>query len=448
MDSYAETIFAPASAAGAGGVCVVRISGPRAGQALRAVFSRPEALEKPRTLVYGEVLENGRVLDECLAVYMPAPRTYTREDVAELHLHASPAGVEAVLGLLSRLGLRMAQPGEFTRRAFINGRIDLSRAEAVMELVSARTQRSAQAALLRLRGGLYQKIRAMEDGITGLLADIAACVDYPEHDTEAETSQTVAQGAARLLGEMDALLSTARGGMLLNEGVRVAIIGRPNVGKSTLYNALLGAERAIVTAQAGTTRDVLTERVDIGGVPFEFMDTAGIREAGDEAERQGVLRARRAGEEADLALVVAAPPLEKEDRVLAEGTRERARMVLLNKCDIGRADPAELGLSEADVLRVSALTGEGLDALRERLIKFALGTAPSGVTLANRRQKDALERARQSLMEAHNGAMNGLPPDLVSIDLAECAHALGEITGRTVDEEVLERVFEKFCIGK
>ncbi|MFZ5975051.1 MAG: tRNA uridine-5-carboxymethylaminomethyl(34) synthesis GTPase MnmE [Bacillota bacterium] len=449
MDPANDTIYAPATAADAGGICIVRISGPRAGEALQRVFSRP-VCSHPRVLTYGQVKNGGQVLDECMAVFLPAPKTYTCEDVAELHLHASPAGVAAVLSLLSSLGLRMAQPGEFTRRAFMNGRIDLSRAEAVMEFISAQTEAGARAAMQRMRGGLYSLLKEFEEKITDLLASIALCVDYPEHDTEAETLQNVTEGTQALLRQMDALIGTAKSGIIIASGVKVTICGRPNVGKSTLFNALLGTERAIVTPVAGTTRDSISERTEIGGVMFVFTDTAGLREAGDEAERQGVLRARQAVEEADLLLVVVTPELTQADREMIKETRGRTRLIAVNKCDVIAMDIAQLGQDAQEAHMISAKTGAGVVALKRAMTGRVLGKgfALPPVTLANHRQKDALVRARNCLQDACEAAREGLPPDLIAVDLTECAHALGEITGKTVDEAVIGRVFERFCIGK
>ncbi|NLT16153.1 MAG: tRNA uridine-5-carboxymethylaminomethyl(34) synthesis GTPase MnmE [Clostridiales bacterium] len=449
MDPAIDTIYAPATHADAGGICIVRISGPRAKEVLQTVFSRP-VCDRPRVMTYGHVTDGGRVLDECMAVFFSAPLTYTREDVAELHLHASPAGVAGVLSLLASQGLRLADPGEFTRRAFMNGRIDLSRAEAVMEFITAQTRAGAQAALSRMQGSLCQRIEGMGARVTDLLAGIALCVDYPEHDAEEAALEDVRAGTEALIADANALLDTAKGGIILASGLKAAICGRPNVGKSTLFNALLGQERAIVTSEAGTTRDAIAERIEVGGVMMIVTDTAGIREAEAEAERLGVERALRAQEEADLLLVVVTPELAPGDIELMEKTRNRTRLIAVNKCDVFTPDMDALGRDAADAMPVSAKTGQGVEDLKRAAVERVLGEgfAPPPVAIANHRQKDALLRARDALLAARNAAIEGVPPDLIAVDLTEAAHALGEITGRTVDEDVIERVFERFCVGK
>ena len=449
MDSDNDTIYATATLADAGGICIVRISGPRAGEVLQTVFDRP-VCDQPRRLTYGRVKDKGRVLDECMAVYLPGPRTYTREDVAELHLHASPAGVAGVLSLLASMGLRLATPGEFTRRAFLNGRIDLSGAEAVMEFISAQTRAGAQAALSRMQGSLGRKIERWSARLTDLLADIALCVDYPEHDEEEATLAGVCAETQALIAETDELIDAAKGGIIVASGLKVTICGRPNVGKSTLFNAMIGQDRAIVTSDPGTTRDAITERIEAGGVLLILTDTAGIREAEAEAERLGVERALRAQEEADLLLVVVTPECTQEDSALIERTRGRTRLIAVNKCDVFPPDPAALGADAHDAVAVSAKTGQGVDELKRALVERVLGEgfAPPPVTVANHRQKDALVRARAALQAALDAAIAGVPLDLIAVDLTEAAHALGEITGRTVDADVIERVFERFCIGK
>ncbi|MBQ7455035.1 MAG: tRNA uridine-5-carboxymethylaminomethyl(34) synthesis GTPase MnmE, partial [Clostridia bacterium] len=363
-----DTIAALATPPGQGGIAIVRVSGASARAYFDALFTPAgsQTVESHR-LLYGHLRgETGEMIDECMAVLMLAPRSYTREDVAEFHLHGGDEVARQALSALYALGARPAEPGEFTRRAFLNGRVDLSRAEAVMRLISAQGAQAARAALRQLTGGVSAFVRDVQRQVTELAAGVAAALDYPEEIDEAEAASDISEKAEKLADQLEAACSE-RAARLLDTGFEVAIVGRPNVGKSSLLNALLGEERAIVTDIPGTTRDVVRGSVELGGLRVNLSDTAGIREQAETVEAIGVRRARDAMNQADLALLVldASQPLTDEDRELLTETENLPRLILCNKCDQGRA----FDLPEA--LRVSARTGEGLAALRERLAALA-----------------------------------------------------------------------------
>ena len=441
-----DTIAAVATPPGEGGIGIIRISGPAAEPILRRVFRPAGGGEVPwenRKLYYGFVTEGDRVLDEGMAVLMRAPGSYTREDVAELQLHGGSYVLTRALELCLEQGARLAGPGEFTRRAFLNGRIDLSRAEAVMSLISARGEAQHRAAVREMRGGVTAFVRDAADRLYEIQAGLAACVDYPEEISEEE-------GAAEMIPRLESLIAFLRNAVrerdsrLLHQGLRVALAGRPNVGKSSLLNALLGEEKANVTAIPGTTRDPVSGEMNLDGVRVLLTDTAGVRETGDEVERIGVERSLRAMAEADAVLLVldGSEPLRGEDRdLLARLPREAA--VVMNKSDLPAR--AELTDTEHEVLTCSALRPETLGGIREWLRHFTAVSDRMEVTQP--RQLDALKRAVGFLESALETAKT-LPPDLAATDLQSAQAALGEITGDRVDERLLDQVFSRFCVGK
>ncbi len=432
-----DTIFAPSSAIG-GAIAVLRVSGPEA-RKTAALFDR-DATKMPRRLVHACLYEDGELLDDCMCAFLPGPNTYTGEDTFEIHCHGGMRTVQRALGALSRLGFRAAQAGEFTKRAFLNGRMDLSAAEAVMDVINAEAEQSLKAALLQLHGSVKREIDSLEALLLDALSSVDAALDYPD-ETEADVLAAMPGSLAEALGRVELLIAESRRGRVLRDGLRVAIVGRPNVGKSSLLNALLGEERAIVTAEAGTTRDLIDARCALNGVPVRLVDTAGIREAENEVERIGVSRAREALRMADVSLVIldGSMPLTRDDWELLSETAGQTRLLAINKCDL----PQRARLEQPH-LCVSARTGEGLSALVGALLALAAPERADGAYITNERHIRALEQARDALRDAQNAS----ELDCAATDMRNALHQLGLITGTDADAEVIERIFARFCVGK
>ena len=438
-----DTIAALATAPGTGGIAIVRVSGPKAEACLHALLRPDRAFESHR-LYYGRAVYQGETLDECMAVLMRAPRSYTREDVAEFHLHGGSWAAQSVLSALYALGVRAAEPGEFTKRAFLNGRIDLSRAEAVMSLISAQGQRAARAAVRQLSGGVSSFIQQAQDALLKLLSGVAAAIDYPEESSLEEAAGDLETGARALAARLEAACDE-RGARIAEQGLEAVLCGRPNVGKSSLLNALARQERAIVTDIPGTTRDIIRADVMISGLRVHLSDTAGLREGAEAIERIGVERARQAVAGADVALVVldASRPLVPEEERLLRDTADAPRIIVLNKCDL----PAALRPEKFEnVVAVSAQTGEGLAALEEKIAAYGAGAGESALTQA--RHMHLAREAAAALRRAADACAQGEAVDVAAVDLHEALAALGRITGQQVDEKLLDDVFSRFCVGK
>jgi tRNA modification GTPase len=469
-----DTIAAIATPAGTGGLGIVRVSGPDAFAVGLLIFRPAQALpegEPPPShlLTYGRVVDpaTGEVIDEVLAAFMRAPRTYTREDVVEISAHGGPLLLRRILDLALAAGARAANPGEMTLRAFLNGRIDLAQAEAVMALINAESDAGRRLAMRQLQGELSARVQAARNTAIGALVRIEASIDFPEEEVPPPDPDELAALIGEAQGAVDQLLAGADRGRILREGLRVAIVGRPNVGKSSLLNALLGSERAIVTPIAGTTRDTVEERALLGGIALHLVDTAGLTPSDDPIERIGVERSRAAARSADLLLFVldGSTPLADLDiqasaelRALlqddaAGATDTSPVIVVLNKADL----QASIGETEAHTLwpdaptaLTSATAGEGLAALEEAIAGLVLGgqAAAGDVLVSSARHRDALRRSQESLAAAAATLENGLPLDFVAIDLRTALETLGEITGETATADLLDRIFSEFCIGK
>ncbi len=442
-----DTIYAPATPAG-GALAVVRISGAQAHRVLGAVFSGAEHMAHA-AMRHGFIEYGGRRIDDAMAVKYEAPRSYTGEPMAELFCHGGRAVLSGVLDALGAAGARLAEPGEFTRRAFENGKLDLSAAGAVMELIGASSQAAADAALKQLSGGLAARVTAMQQLLTDALAIIEAGIEYPEEDIEADVKRDALPRILKAREEAAALAESFSAGRVLKEGWNVAIAGRPNVGKSSLFNALLGSPRAIVTAEPGTTRDTVDARVMQGGALLRLVDTAGLRDAEDEAERIGVVRARQAAAEADVTLFVidGSAGLLPEDKAAFSAIPENA-VIAVNKCDLllklSAVEVARLLGREA--MEVSARTGQGLDALRARIAPPPL-SGEADVVVTNERHARCLSAAAESL-DAAATAFDTADLDCVTVDVREAWQRLGEITGVTATEAIIDEVFDTFCLGK
>ncbi|MBI5137392.1 MAG: tRNA uridine-5-carboxymethylaminomethyl(34) synthesis GTPase MnmE [Nitrospirae bacterium] len=450
--SDTDTICAPATPPGEGAVGIVRLSGPDA-VALAARHFRTSAGERledvpTHSVRHGFAVDGaGQRLDEALAIVMRAPRSYTREDVVEIQCHGGGASVRAVLAALLASGCRMAEPGEFTRRAFLNGRIDLAQAEAVLEVIHARTDLQQRLAQRQLAGALSHELAEVAETLRDLAARMEAAIDFPDEDTD--LPDTVRAGLADAARRLGAVVAGARSGVLLREGVRLAILGRPNVGKSSLLNRLLGYDRAIVADLPGTTRDVVDAEMVIGGVRFVVQDTAGIRAPADAVEAEGVARSRSAAAGADLRLLVldGSAPLCDDDRELLARHGGPGSLVAVNKCDLPTRASLPAGLA---AIPVSARGGAGLDALKAALAArvAAPGHPLEHAFLVTLRQQAALEQAARAAAGARDGLAAGAYPELVAADLRAALDALGEITGETTTDDLLDRIFSRFCIGK
>ena len=432
-----DTIYAPSTAIG-GAIAIVRVSGEYASR-VRELLDCDPALH-PRELVRASLSQQGETIDDAMAVYFPAPRSYTGEDMVELHVHGGMQTVQRTLGALASLGFRPADAGEFTKRAFLNGKMDLSAAEAVMDVINADAEQSLKAALLQLQGSVKREIESLESLLLDALSGIDAAIDYPD-EAEQDATEALPESLTAAIRRVETLVGESRRGRVLRDGLRVAIIGRPNVGKSSLMNAILGSDRAIVTASAGTTRDVIDEKMSIAGLPVRLIDTAGIREADNEAERIGVDRARAALKSADVVCLVldASTAFTAEDERLRRETEGTSRIVLLNKSDL----PEQCAFG-GDAIRVSAKTGQGLEELKKKIVALAAPERTDGAYITNERHIRALEQALSALKDAAKAEEF----DCAATDIRNALHFLGSITGTDVDATVLDRIFERFCVGK
>lgn len=453
-----DTIAAIATIQAPSAIGIVRLTGPDTRRILDGVFApangRPMSAQTPRKLVFGRALDrSGGVIDEALAVLFPGPNSYTGEDCAEIHCHGSPVVLDEVLAAAFARGARQARGGEFTQRAFLSGRMDLIQAESVADLIDAESAGAARNAVGQLQGRMSRSVGGIYDALMDVVSRFYAIVDYPDEEIEplqqAQIEQTLAESAERL----DALLATFSRGRLLKSGVPAVILGKPNAGKSSLLNALLGYDRAIVTDIAGTTRDTVEEKVLVGSVLLRLCDTAGIRDAADTVERLGVERAQQAAQRAELALLVldGSAPLTREDEEAIAAARQARRMlVLVNKSDLPQVlDTAALRVRFGEVIPLSARSGAGVDALCRAVEElFAGGETPRGELLTNARQAESAQRALDAVRRAEQALRSGLSPDAVLTDAEEALEALAEFSGKRVRDDLVATIFSRFCVGK
>jgi tRNA modification GTPase len=452
-----DTIAAIATPLGEGGIGIVRISGDAALDIAGRIFSgkRNGGLASHR-FYYGELLDpaSGAALDEVMLVAMRAPRSYTREDVVEIHCHGGYLLVQQVLALVLRQGARLAQAGEFTQRAFLNGRIDLIQAEAVIEVIRSKTEASLNLANHQLTGLLSQRLGMIRTGLLEALAVVEAYIDFPEEDLEGASAEQVEGLVGAALAETASLLAGYREGRVLREGVSVIIAGKPNVGKSSLLNALLREKRAIVTAVPGTTRDVIEEIVTIGGLPVRLLDTAGIRESGDEVEQEGMRMTLERLPQADLVLFVldGSRSFDEDDARIAQEIAGACTLAVVNKSDLPHCLAMPDALTALPMVAISARAGTGLEVLRTAIFnEFVQGTAIDSreyVAISQARHRSSLEQCREQLGAVLASLRTGIGLELVAVDLRSALHALGEVTGETTPDEVLDLIFSRFCIGK
>ncbi|KRL08639.1 tRNA uridine-5-carboxymethylaminomethyl(34) synthesis GTPase MnmE [Schleiferilactobacillus perolens] len=456
-----DTIAAISTPPGEGGISIVRLSGDEAIQIAQRVFKGKDlAKVASHTINYGHIIDptNQDVVDEVMVSVMRAPKTYTREDVIEINCHGGIVDTNRILQLLLSHGARMAEPGEFTKRAFLNGRIDLTQAESVMDLIRAKTDKAMQVAVDQLDGSLSHLIKHLRQDIFSVLGQEEVNIDYPEYEMDEVTGKMMLEKATEVRDHLQQLMKTANQGKILREGLATAIIGRPNVGKSSLLNYLLHEDKAIVTDVAGTTRDTLEEYVNVRGVPLKLVDTAGIHHTMDKVEKIGVERSRKALSQADLVLLVldASAPLQSDDRELLKATKDKKRIILLNKTDLpAQIRPANLEAVVTDdtlIIPVSILKTDGLDRLEAAIAKLffdeGIENSQSNVLVTNARQYGLLAQAKTALDDVITGLQNDVPLDLVQIDMTTAWEKMGEVVGENAPDELITQLFSQFCLGK
>jgi tRNA modification GTPase len=448
--SCEDTIVAISTAPGRGGIGVVRLSGTLARAIAESLVRLSRPLEAGRAR-FGHMIdaESGVVLDEVVATFFRAPHSYTSEDVAEIAMHGSPVLLNYALERSVKAGARLAEPGEFTERAFLSGRLDLTQAEAVRDLIDASTLHQARVAAQQLGGALSRKIAPVKERLIALIAGLEAGVDFAEDDIDTMPSEEITARIAEIEDPLRDLERSFNYGRLVHDGLRLAIVGRPNVGKSSLFNRLVERDRAIVTAMPGTTRDLVTERVSIDGIPVELIDTAGLRESSDEAETIGIMKSREAMAEADLVLMVidGTSKLTREDVETIESVADRPVLIAANKLDLGTA---EMPFQAEKVVRTSALTGEGIAELRRSILQLATKGAPAQETalVTNLRQSQAITETLSFLERAAEATRAVVPHEVILVDLYEGLRALDRLTGATTADDILRLIFSSFCIGK
>ncbi len=470
---YDDTITAISTPYGSGGIGIVRISGEKSFDIADKIFKGKKKLDqvKSHTITYGKIIDNkdGSAIDEVLLTKMEGPKTYTREDVIEINCHGGIVVLKKVLELVIRNGARLAEPGEFTKRAFLNGRIDLTQAEAVIDLINAKTTLSSKIALSQLEGVLSKKIKDAKDALVELLAHIESTLDFPEEDFDKITEQVIREKIEKIKAELFDILSTFDKGKILKEGVNAVIVGKPNVGKSSLLNRLTGYDRAIVTDVPGTTRDTIEEYINVEGIPLKIIDTAGIRETGDIIEKIGVDKAKKAIDSADLIIMMidAVEGFTNADAYVLKSITEKKKVLLINKIDLLENlldcqninkiyQDTELSnnieLKDSPIILSSMKDGRGLDDLRKEIAKLFWGgeIKEHGIenVMTNVRHKTLMENALNSLDDAILAYSSGMPMDCIAIDIRNAALYLGSITGENISDEILDEIFSTFCIGK
>ena len=457
-----DTIAAIATAPGIGGIGIIRVSGPEACDVVNRIFHSKQSVplgdRQTRTIHYGHIVhpKTGKTLDEVIVVLMKGPHSYTAEDVVEIQCHGGFVSVREILKVLLSEGVRQAEEGEFTKRAFLNGRIDLTQAEAIIDIIDAKTEQSLEVAVNQLDGTLSKYIRALRDELIAMIAHLEVTIDYPEEDIEEVSAQEVRTGLVPILEKMDTLLATAQRGKLLRDGVMVSIIGRPNAGKSSLMNALLREDRAIVTNIPGTTRDSIEEFLTIQGIPVRLIDTAGIRETEDIVESMGVEKARQYLDKADVVVLVidGSKPLEPEEQELLQLITNRPSIIFLNKADqaqyVSKEEIAALG-TFTEIVTISAAQGEGMDEMARVITSLVQGgtvQASHEAMLSNVRHITLMEQAKVSLDQSILAIDSGMPIDLIVTDIRAAWELLGDITGESLRESMVDELFKRFCLGK
>lgn len=453
-----DTIVAISSAIGEGAIGIIRMSGEESLSILEKIFKPSSGVSsyKNRQMYYGLIEKNNTVLDEVMAVYMGAPKTYTKEDIVEIYCHGGIISIKRVLDCILEEGARMAEPGEFTQRAFLNGRLDLSQAEAVMDLISAKTEKGFDLAYNQLEGSLSYKIDSIRNKLLKVIAHLEVCIDYPEEDIEELTYDEIKKSFNEVKDELSILLKHADNGRIIREGIKIAIIGKPNVGKSSLLNALLKEARAIVTDIAGTTRDIIEEHLNIQGIPIRIIDTAGIRKTEDQIERIGVERSKEIFNEADMILFVlnASEVLSEDDKELIELVSNKKSIIVMNKIDLESKiewQHIESTFEDRSIIKTSLLNEDGILNVEQAIVDMVYDgdlTSSNNQLLSNSRHIQAVKQALKSIEAALKATSDLMPYDFIEVDTMDCLESLGKITGETVEGDIVKQIFGQFCLGK
>lgn len=451
-----STIAAISTAPGIGGIGIIRMSGEECFKILERFFEPINNTQiKGYTMKYGKIINDGKIIDEVLVSYFVAPKSYTTENMCEINSHGGMVIMKQILELCLKFGAELAEPGEFTKRAFLNGRIDLTQAEAVIDVINSKTEKEARASVNQLEGNLSRKISEIRKDLIAGMADIEVTIDYPEYDVEEYTNSQVLNLLNRNKRKIDELLQSFSNGKILRDGIKTAIIGRPNAGKSSLLNLLLNEERAIVTDIEGTTRDSIEEYISIKGIPFKIIDTAGIRSTEDKVEKIGVDKALEIAQNSDLIISIfdISKDITEEDKKILEILENKNAIIVLNKIDLidNCSDTGVFDNRSKDIVKISTKTQEGIDNLLNLMVEKVSNDevkTDGEIMVINARHKDLVSKAEKSLEKAIETLKSGMPIDVISIYIKEILEQLGKITGETVTDDIINEIFSKFCLGK
>lgn len=451
-----STIAAISTAIGNAGIGIVRVSGEDAFEVVKKIF-KPKIIDiKPNEVKYGHIVSGDEIIDEVLVTFFKAPKSFTTENTCEINSHGGSIVMKKILELCLKNGAELAEPGEFTKRAFLNGRIDLSQAEAIIDVINAKTDREAKASMKQLNGELSQKLAEIRKKVMDILVDIEASIDYPEYDVEEVTNNKTLEILNEIENNINELKKTFDNGKIIKEGIKTTIIGRPNAGKSSLLNAILREERAIVTDIEGTTRDTIEEFIQIDGIPVQIIDTAGIRKTDNKVEKIGINKSIEAAENADLviAIIDGSKELEEEDKEILNIAKEKKSIVLINKTDkktVLNKEEIEKEVGKKEIIFISALNKIGIDKIYNKIAEmynFNEINIDDSVTITNERHKKAIINMEKCIEKAREAINENMPIDIITINITDILEEIGKITGEGVSEDIINEIFKKFCLGK